>query len=214
MKQQQMEVEIWSDVMCPFCYIGKRKFETALENFKAKDAVKIIWKSFQLNPELETDPSISNAEYLAKHKGISQKEAEQMGDYVAERAMEVGLSLHFDKVVLANTFKAHRLIHWAKSVGKQIELKEKLFEAFFTLGKNIDDNGVLLELIDALGLDSNKAKQCLESEAYSAEVLQDIYEAQQVGVRGVPFFVFNNKYAVSGAQEPATFEAALSKAYS
>ena len=209
-----MEVEIWSDIMCPFCYIGKRKFENALSQFADKEDIKVIWKSYQLSPNHVTDLTLNNYQYLANHKGISIEEAKQMSDYVADRAVEVGLKYDFDKVILANSFKAHCLSHLAKKHGFQNEIEEVLFRAYFTEGKNIDDNATLMQLGIEIGLDENEISNVLENGIYGDEVRKDIYEAQQVGVRGVPFFVFDRKYAVSGAQESATFLKTIEKSHS
>ena len=212
-KQTKMQVEIWSDVMCPFCYIGKRKFEAALTQFKHKDNIEIIWKSFQLNPDMKTDPSKNSVTALAEHKGISIAESEEMHKYVIEMASKVGLQYNMNKTISANSFNAHRLTHYAKSQGKQLAIEEKLFEAYFILGKNIDDINTLIALGESVGLDHNEIAKILNTNAYADEVRNDIYEAQQVGVRGVPFFVFDRKFAISGAQDSMVFLQSLEKAY-
>ncbi len=206
-----MKVEIWSDVMCPFCYIGKRKFENALAQFEHKDTVEVEWKSFQLNPDLQTEPGKKIDQYLAERKGISPERAKQMNDYVTGLAKEVGLDYHFDKAVVANSFDAHRFLHLAQRHGLQDEAEERLFKAYFTEGKDTSDKATLVQLGADIGLDANEVKQMLESNAYADEVRQDIYEAGQVGVTGVPFFVVGGKYAISGAQESATFLRALNQ---
>lgn len=208
-----MNVEIWSDVMCPFCYIGKRKFENALEQFPHKNKINIIWKSFQLDPTTVTDPSLNTIEHLAHKKGWSKEQAAETTAHVTDIAKKVGLDFHFEKAVVANSFDAHRLSHLAKKHGKQNELEEKLFLAYFTEGKNTADHSTLLQIAKEIGLDEKEATDVLNSTTYSNEVEQDINEAQQVGVRGVPFFVIDRKYAVSGAQESETFLGALTKAY-
>jgi predicted DsbA family dithiol-disulfide isomerase len=207
-----MEVEIWSDVMCPFCYIGKRKFETALASFEGKDQVNIIWKSYQLAPDLQTDPNTNNYEYLAQHKGVSLAEAKNMSNYVVDIAAKVGLQYNFDIAVVANSHKAHRFLHFALKHNLQNQAEEALFKAYFTDGQNIDNVATLLKIAEDIGLDPSLSQEVLESDAFASDVQKDIYEAHQVGVRGVPFFVFNRKLAVSGAQEPATFLQALEKA--
>jgi predicted DsbA family dithiol-disulfide isomerase len=204
-----MQIEIWSDVMCPFCYIGKRKFETALAQFPEKDQVQIVWKSFQLSPDLKTEPGLSSNDYLARHKGISVAEAQQMHDHVTNMAAEVGLHYDFSKAVVANSWNAHRFAHFAKSKGLQPEAEEALFKAYFTEGKNIDDYPTLATLGASIGLDAHETIAMLESDAYHQEVRQDIQQARQFGINGVPFFVFNRKYALSGAQAPETFLQAL-----
>ena len=208
-----MNVEIWSDVMCPFCYIGKRKFEKALEQFPHKNNIHIIWKSFQLDPTTVTDPTLNTVEHLAHKKGWSKQQAQETTAQVTNIAKQVGLDFHFEKAVVANSFDAHRLSHLAKKYGKQNDLEEKLFLAYFTEGKNTADHSTLLQIGKELGIDEQEITAVLNSDTYATEVEQDIEEAQQVGVRGVPFFVLDRKYAVSGAQESDTFLGALTKAY-
>jgi len=206
-----MKIEIWSDVMCPFCYIGKRRFENALAQFENKDEVEIVWRSFQLNPTLQTDPSKNTIEHLAESKGWDMEYTRKTTDYVVNMAKELGLNYDFEKAIVANSFKAHRLLHLAKQNQVQNECEEKLFEAYFIHGKNIDDNDVLLELVLSLGIDSDAILDMLSSDAFAADVESDINQAKQIGVQGVPFFVFDNKYAISGAQQSETFLAALYK---
>jgi predicted DsbA family dithiol-disulfide isomerase len=141
-----MKVEIWSDVMCPFCYIGKRKFEKALEQFPHKNTIEVVWKSFQLDPSTVTDPSLSTIENLAHKKGWSKEQANETVAYVSNIAKQVGLTFNFEKAVVANSFDAHRLSHLAKKYGKQNELEEKLFAAYFTEGKNTADYETLLQI--------------------------------------------------------------------
>lgn len=211
---KKMKVEIWSDVMCPFCYIGKRKFEAALAQFEHKDQVEVVWKSFQLNPTLKTDPTKSTVEHLAESKGWTLAYAREMTAHVANMAKEVGLNYNFDKAVVANSFDAHRVIQYAKTQGKGDAMEEQLFKAYFIDGKNTADHATLTELATAIGLDASIVKQVLASDQFATQVQQDIYESQQIGVGGVPYFVLNNKYAVSGAQQPETFLGALQKAWS
>lgn len=208
-----MKVEIWSDVMCPFCYIGKRNFEAALEQFPQRDAVTVEWKSFQLNPDIETDPGKSVNEYLAEHKGISLDRAKQLNDRVTAMARDVGLHYDFDKAVVANSFDAHRLSHYAKHHGKQNEMEERLFKAYFTEGKNTADHETLCQLAEDVGLETDGVRALLAGDDFSDDVERDIYEAQQVGARGVPFYVFDNKYAVSGAQPDRLFLQVMEKSF-
>jgi len=207
-----MKVEIWSDVMCPFCYIGKRNFELALKEFPQKEQVEIEWKSFQLNPAMVTDPSKNINEFLAEHKGISVAQAKQMNDRVTEMAREVGLHYDFDKAIVANSFDAHRLSHFAKKHGVQNAVEELLFKAYFTEGKNTADHEILIAIAVEAGLNSEEARTMLASNQFADDVNNDIYEAQQVGARGVPFFVFDYKYAVSGAQPSELFLQVLNRA--
>ena len=209
-----IKVEIWSDIACPFCYIGKRKFEQALAQFEHKDQVEVEWKSFLLDPNKVTDPSVKIKESLAKRKGISIEEAEKMSDYVTLAAKPVGLDYNFDKMIVANTFKSHRLLHFAKTKGKQNDLKEALLKAYFLDGKNIDDNKTLTEIAVSNGFDNTELEAFLNSEEYTEQVKSDISDAQEIGVQGVPFFVFDRKFAISGAQDSEVLLNTLEKAYS
>ncbi|WP_215232499.1 DsbA family oxidoreductase [Dyadobacter linearis] len=208
-----MKVEIWSDVMCPFCYIGKRKFENALAEFPQKDKIQVEWKSFQLNPEMKTEPGKGINEYLAETKGWTPEYAQQVNDHVTNMAAEVGLEYNMDKAVLANSFDAHRFLQFAKTKGLGDQAEEQLFKAYFTDGKNTADHETLVELGAAIGLDSAELKTVLEGTRFSEDVRKDVYEAQQVGARGVPFFVLDRKYAVSGAQPSEAFLGALEQSF-
>lgn len=200
--------------MCPFCYIGKRKFEHALSEFAHKDQVNIVWKSFQLNPDMKTEPGKNINQYLADVKGWSLDEAKRMNDRVTAMANEVGLSYDFDKAVVANSWDAHRLIQLAKQNGLGDAAEERLFRAYFTEGRDTSDHATLLELGTGIGLSAESVQEMLASNQFADAVKQDVYEAQQVGARGVPFFVLNRRYAVSGAQQPDTFLGALDTAWS
>ena len=209
-----MKVEIWSDVMCPFCYIGKRRFEQALARFDHKDSIEVIWKSYQLNPDMVTDPGKNINQYLAEVKGWTEERAREMNNYVTEMAAGAGLTYHLDKAIVANSFDAHRLSHMARVKGVQDAAEEQIFAAYFTEGRNTADHETLADIAASAGLDRSEATSMLQSDAYATDVEQDIYEAQQIGVRGVPFFVIDRKYAISGAQESTTFLQALTKAWS
>ena len=211
--ENKMKVEIWSDVMCPFCYIGKRKFERALAQFPYGDKVQLIWKSFQLAPELKTQPEKSIHQFLSEHKGISIQQAKGMNDHVTQVARQVDLIYNFDRSVVANSFNAHRFTHFAKQYNRQNEAEEILFRSYFTDGKNIDDYQTLVALGKEIGLDAEALMAALENGSYADDVRADINEAVQLGVRGVPFFVFNRKYAVSGAQEINAFLGTLQKVF-
>lgn len=208
-----MKVEIWSDVVCPFCYIGKRKFEEALGQFANSNNIEIEWKSFQLSPDMKTEPGKNLNQFLAEHKGMSIEQAAALNQQVTAMAAQEGLTYNLNNAVLANTINAHRFLHFAKQNGKQNEAEEALFRAYFTDGKNIDDYPTLLQLGAALGLDTTALQTALENGSYANEVRNDIVEAQRIGVRGVPFFVFDRKYAVSGAQPTEVFLNALEKSY-
>lgn len=209
-----MKIEIWSDIMCPFCYIGKKHFEEAVKHLPFKNSINIIWKSFQLDPTLEQgNNTISATEYLMTRKGISKQYVEQMLSDISNRGAEVGIEFNQDISKVTNTFLAHRLIHFAQSKGKANEMEERLFKAHFTLGENVGEINTLLNISEEIGLDRNEIEQVLNSNQYSSEVESDIIEAQQLGIRGVPFFVIDRKYGISGAQPVEVFTKTLEKAY-
>jgi predicted DsbA family dithiol-disulfide isomerase len=208
-----MKIEIWSDVMCPFCYIGKRRFEDALQQFPHKDEIEVEWKSFQLNPDMKTDPSLNITQYLADVKGWNLDYAQQMNAHVTEMAAEVGLAYDFDKAIVANSFNAHRFSHLAKKHGLGDAAEEALFKAYFTEGKNIDDKITLTDLGVSIGLNADDVKQTLDSNDFADDVKHDIAEAQYLGIQGVPFFVMNSKYGVSGAQTVPVFTETLEKSF-
>ncbi|SNS28129.1 Predicted dithiol-disulfide isomerase, DsbA family [Belliella buryatensis] len=208
-----MKIEIWSDIMCPFCYIGKRRLESALENFEYKNNVEIVWKSFLLNPDMKTDLSKSTAEYLAETKGWSIEQTHQITNQVTEMANGEGLVYNMDKTVVANAKNAHRLLQLSKTLGKGDEMKERLLKAYFTEGKNIDDFATLVSLAEEVGLEKERVETCLNSKEFAENVEQDILESRQIGVRGVPFFVLDRKFGISGAQPVEVFEDTLNKAW-
>lgn len=208
-----MKIEIWSDVMCPFCYIGKRKFENALAAFENKSAVTIEWKSFQLNPDMKTEPDKNISQYLAEIKGWSLEQAQEMNHNVSEMAKNVGLHYDLNKAVVANSFDAHRIVQLAKTKGKGDAMEERLFKGYFTEGLNIADHQTLVKIGSEIGLDETEISEVLKTTTFAEEVNGDVREAQQLGIRGVPFFVIDRKYGVSGAQESETFLNALNKAW-
>lgn len=208
-----MKVDVWSDVRCPFCYIGKRKFETALAEFEHREEVEIEWHSFELDPNAETAADVSAEDYLADRYGRSKEWAAEMHQQVTATAAEVGLRFELGKSVMANSFDAHRLIQLAKSKGLGNEIEEALFEAHFTNGANIADHDTLQQIGVAVGMNMLEVADVLSTDAFTAEVRADEQAAQTIGVRGVPFFVIDHKLAVSGAQPPETFLGALHKAW-
>jgi predicted DsbA family dithiol-disulfide isomerase len=209
----KMNVEIWSDVVCPFCYMAKRKFEAALSGFKDVSNIEIIWRSFQLAPGAKSEPDKSFYQALSEHSGMSMEQSKTACDQVTQAAAQMGLIYDFDKAISANTFNAHRFSHFAKSKGLQNDAEEGLLKAYFTSGKNIDDVSTLVELGMAIGLDGEETKAVLESSDYADEVREDIRVAQQTGVIAVPFFRFNGKHSLSGVQDTRTFSKALEDAY-
>lgn len=208
-----MKIEIWSDVICPFCYIGKRNFETALEQFADKKNIEVIWKSFQLDPAIPEVATESYTDYLVKRKGMAVEQVQGMLSNVTQMATQVGLDYHLDQSIIVNSLKAHQLIQFAKSKNLGNEAEERLFKAFFIEGKNIADTETLVQLGKDFGLDESEIKAILEDEKYKYEIAQDIQEAQNIGVTGVPFFVFDRKYAVSGAQPAEAFLETLNKSF-
>lgn len=209
-----MKIEIWSDVMCPFCYIGKRNFEAALEQFAEKEHVEVIWKSFQLDPEIPDEADESHQDYLVKRKGMSAEQVKAMLNNVTESARQVGLEYHFEKSVIVNSLNAHKLLQFANTKGLGDQMEESLFRAFFTDGKNIADLLTLTQLGKEAGLDEKELQVAFTDDQYAYLVQQDIAEARQIGIRGVPFFIFDRKYAISGAQPPQVFLENLEKSFS
>ena len=209
-----MKVEIWSDIMCPFCYIGKRNFDKALEQFSHRDRIEVIWKSFSLAPNLKTNPEINSLQYLQAHKGMNAEQAKNAIAHVTDYAKATGLDFNYDKVVVANTRKGHQLIHLAAQKGVQHEMKERLLKAYFIEGLNVDETTVLVKLGMEIGLTEEAIQTELREGNFAAFIEQDIAEAQALGVSGVPFFVFDRKYAVSGAQPEEQFLEVIDKSYS
>ncbi len=208
-----MKVEIWSDVVCPFCYIGKRKFEAALAQFADGDKIELVWHSFLLDPELKGDGKTSPYEYLAKRKGMSVEQSKQMHQQVTDTAAAVGLNYNFDQAIVANSIDAHRLLQLAKQHNLGDAAKELLFKAYFIEGKDIASHEVLQAIGTSIGLDAQTVTEVLASDAYLTAVQADVQEAQQIGVQGVPFFVFDRKYAISGAQPAEAFLGALQTSF-
>lgn len=204
-------IDIWSDVRCPFCYIGKRNLENALEKFPDSSEVKVEWHSYQLDPNLETRPDLSTIEYFKQIKNVSEDEARQMFMGASKMAAEVGLQMDLENSVLANSFRAHQVIQLAKEKDLGNEIEEAFFKAHFSERKNIDDIDTLAEIAGSIGLVEEEVREAVKEEAYAYAVKQDEMQARNIGVRGVPFFVFNNKYAVSGAQPADSFLEVLQK---
>ena len=211
--ENQLKIQIWSDVMCPFCYIGKRKIEEALTQFENKDSVAIEWKSFQLDPSFVATPDENIIDHLAEKYRKDTDWAQTMIENMTDNAKKSGLDFHFEKAILANSLNAHRLLHLAKKHKLSNETKELLFKAYLTDGKNVNDWETLKNIGLEVGLDINEIEHLINSNEYTAEVRQDQQEAQAIGVTGVPFFVFDNKYAVSGAQPTDVFLKTLEKTW-
>jgi protein disulfide-isomerase len=209
-----MKVEIWSDIMCPFCYIGKRHFEAALMEFSHAEKVQMEWKSFQLDPTIpKMEERVDVYQYLADKKGMTLEQSKAMHENVVQMAKNAGLEYNFDRAIVGNSKDAHRLIQFSKTKGLGDEAEEALFKAYFTDGKNMADLNDLIEIGTSIGLDALELSSILESDAFAYEMTQDIQEAQNIGVQGVPFFVFDRKYAVSGAQPVEAFLQTLETAF-
>ena len=208
-----MKINIWSDTRCPFCYIGKHHFEKALANFEYKDKVKVIWHSFQLDAGLQTNLDIDYITFLHQIKGFPKEQIEQMTKQIVNTAKEAGLVFNMKDSKVANSFKAQMLVQMAKENGKDNEMEEALFAAQFTHGINIDNVEELQKIGISLGYSAEEVKKAVTTEKYAYGITQDIQTANQIGVKGVPFFIFNDKYAVSGAQPVALFEEVLQKSW-
>jgi len=186
----------------------------ALEKFAHKDEVEVEWHSFELDPNMVTKPGVNAIDYLAQIKGQPREWAAEMNQRVTDTAAEVGLTFNMESGVVANSFNAHRLIQLAKSNGLGNEIEEKLFVDYFTTGKNIDDHLVLIEAGVSVGLDRLAIEMMLNGDSFTDEVRMDQKVAQQIGIQGLPFVVFNQQLAVSGAQPPETFLGAMEQAWS
>lgn len=208
-----MKVEIWSDIACPWCYIGKRRFEAALEKFEHKDQVEVHWRSYQLDPTLPEHYDGTETQYLSQMKGMPEPQVRQMFDHVKAQAAGEGLAYDFDRIVVANSFTAHCFLHLAKEHDLGAEAKEALLSGHFEHGEGIGDVDYLVRTGVGLGLDETQVRQALENGRYDDEVRADIAEARALGVTGVPFFVLDRKYGISGAQPTEVFGQALAQAW-
>ncbi len=206
-----IKVDIWSDLACPWCFIGKRRLTAALQNFEHADDVVIEYHSYELIPDTPVDFDGTPGEFLMQHKGMDATQVQQMYAQSAQMAQSEGLNFNVDATRHTKTLKAHELLHFAKAHGKQSEMVERLFQAYFEDGKHIGQVPQLAELAADVGLDAAEATKALESGELAAAVANDIVQARDLGVTGVPFFVFNGKYAVSGAQAPEGFLEILNK---
>lgn len=207
-----MKIEVWSDYVCPFCYIGKRQLEKALETSGYSGHIDVEFKSFLLDPTTPLDSQDACYDALAAKFNKPVAEIKTMTAGIAARAKDVGLHFDFDTMKTANTSAAHRLVKWAAEQGQQAALSERFMRAYFVEGQAIGLPDVLVKLVEDIGLDGAQARQILLSNQYEPDIQQDIVEAQQLGVRGVPFFVIDRKYAISGAQPQSVFEETIEMA--
>jgi predicted DsbA family dithiol-disulfide isomerase len=210
-----VKIEIFSDIACPWCYIGKRRFEKALASFEHRDHVEVEWKSYQLDPSLPEHDPRNEIDYLAQTKGMPREQVIQMLNHVTEQAASEGLSYDFENLVVANSWKAHRVIQRANAISPQAAeaLKEQLLAAHFEQGLDIGDEQVLTDLGTAAGLTPDQVREALTEEQWETSVKQDLATAQALGVTGVPFFVLGRKYGISGAQPTELFAQALEQAW-
>ncbi|MGN7968107.1 DsbA family oxidoreductase [Microbacterium sp. 22296] len=203
-----IKIDVWSDIACPWCYIGKRNLENGLAATAADDdapVVEIEYHSFELSPDTPEDFDGGEVDYLSQHKGISPESAREMLDRVTGVAADAGLTYRFDLLKHTNTVKAHELLHFAKENGRQLELAEILMSAYFLEGRHVGRDDDLVQLAVEAGLDEDAAREALASQRYRAAVRADQAQAQQFGITGVPFFVIDGKYGVSGAQPVEAF---------
>lgn len=208
---ETLTIDVWSDIVCPFCYIGKRNLENALEQTGLKETAKVTWHSFELAPDAQTIPDATIYEVLGERKGWSLEQSKQIHNQMEQRAKQSGLEYNFDKTVPANSYKAHRLLQLAKKYNMQKEVKENLFKGYFTDGKNIDDEEYLVKTGLRSGLNEKEIRETLVSGDIEQEIRKDIEDARKLGIQGVPFFILNQKYALSGAQPVEVFTEALEK---
>jgi len=213
---EPIKVDIWSDIACPWCYIGKRTFEAGSGAFgEAGDgrAVEVEYHSFELSPDTPVDFAGSEVDFLASHKGIPADQVGQMLERVTGVAAGVGLQYDYDALKHTNTVKAHQLIHYAKARGKQLEAKERLLKAYFIEGRHVGRVDDLADLAAEIGLDRADVVRSLTEDEYLADVRGDQALAQEYGIQGVPFFVIDDKYGVSGAQAAETFAQVLEQVW-
>jgi predicted DsbA family dithiol-disulfide isomerase len=211
---ERMQLEIWSDVMCPFCYMGKRRLEKALLEFPHAGEVETVWRSYQLDPGLQPAPGKSIHEYLAERKGMSRDWSVRMHAQLEKSAAELGLSYNFDAVVVANSFDAHRLAHLARRNGLQEQMQERLFAAYFAEGKDMGDAETLIGLGTGIGLDPAETRAVVTGGQFAEEVRSECREADQLGADGVPFFVIDRRYGFTGARPSELIREVLEKAWS
>ena len=208
-----MQVEIWSDVVCPWCYLGKRRFDNALREVPFADEVQVVHRSFQLDPSAPHDHTVDTVAMLSSKYGMTPERADAVQREMEARAAQDGLTYHLDGQRFGNTADAHRLLQYAKTVGAQERLLEAMYRTYFTDGGSVFDAEALTALATEVGLDEAEVAAVLASDRYRDEVEADIEQAREYGVSGVPFYVLDGKYAVSGAQGQEVFKAALEQAH-
>lgn len=208
---KKIKIEVWSDFVCPFCYIGKRRLETALDKFEYKDEVELVFKSYELDPLAKKKYDENINQIIAKKYGITVEQAKKSNEQIVAQAKELGLNYNFEDLIPTNTFDAHRLAHYAKSEGKMNELTERILKAYFVDSLNISEHNVLAGLAGEAGIDTQKALEVLKSDSYTSEVRKDEEDASRLKISGVPYFVINSKYSINGAQREELFFEVLEK---
>jgi predicted DsbA family dithiol-disulfide isomerase len=211
--KEKMKVEFWADVVCPWCYIGKRRFEAALAKFEHRDQVEVVWRSFQLDPNTSRDYDLPVNEHLARKYGMSIDQAADRCRQVSELAAQEGLEYHLDRAKYRNTFDAHRLVHLAASQGRQAEMQERLMRAYFTEAADLGNTETLVRLASEVGVNPREARAVLLGDAYADAVRADEQRARELGITSVPFVAIDEKVGVSGAQPEEAFREALEQAF-
>jgi predicted DsbA family dithiol-disulfide isomerase len=212
MKSEKVKIEIWSDIVCPFCYIGKKKLEQAITRLDAREKVEIVWHSYQLDPDFPVGKSIPSSAYLSQRKGYPVSRIREIHQQLVNQATAYGIDFQFEKSLSFNTLDAHRLWQWSRQFNKEGELKEALMKAYFTDGTDLSLKENLLAVAAGIGLDKIEDEKVLNSQLFEQEVETDIYQARQLGIRGVPYFLINEKASISGAQPDQVFEHSLAMA--
>jgi predicted DsbA family dithiol-disulfide isomerase len=211
---KRLTVEIWADFVCPWCYLGKKRLNSALADFGHGSETDVVWRSFQLDPDAPAGTELTVSGILAKKYGVDLGQAEAMNARVSALAAQEGLEYRLDRARYANTFDAHRLNHLAASHRFQSEMGERLFRFYFTEGGSLSDTDALVALAAEIGIPEAEAREVLLGSRYAEEVRADILKAERLDIHGVPFMLVDGKYALSGAQSTAAFLATLEQAWS
>lgn len=209
---KKMVIEVWSDFMCPYCYLGTRMLKSALAEFPHRNEVDVVWRSYQLDPAIKTDPSIDVYQFLAR-KGFDRATAMRAHEELREKGARQGIAFAFEKTVVANSFNAHRLMHFARERNCQERAHDALFQAHFTQGRNLDDEGTLIAIGTEVGLDAGELARVLRSDAYADAVRAEVQEARDLGIEAVPHFMLDRNHEVIGAEGSALLLQTLDAAF-
>lgn len=207
-----IQVEIWSDVVCPFCFIGKKNFEAALKNYSGSEKIEVVWRSFELDPKAERSQQIKIHDLIAKKYGRTAEWAQENNERLTAQGKTIGIDFDFNSIIPTNSFDAHRLLHFARAENKENEVSQLLFNAYFSQGQDIALPSVLADIVVQAGLNAEKWNQVFLGQDFTADVRNEESQAQELGITGVPAFVFNRKYLVSGAQPVEAFLEVLNEA--